>query len=440
MQAVVLVKQVPDVRAGKVGVHPDGTIDRSSAAAITNPADLHAVEAALTVADHVVAVSMGPRTAEHALREALAIGADQAILLSDRAFAGSDTWATAHVLAAAVSRLEVDLILCGVSALDGETGQVGPQVAERLGVPQATYAEHLEVAGNELTVRRIIEGGYETVVMPLPALVTVAETGYLPRYPTLPGRQRARNAEIAVWAAADIGLGEADAGLAASPTKVAHMEAVPLAAADCRWVGEALTIEGLARALVDSGALSARVHAPMVADALRSKVTPPAGDPAVWVVCESDGGDLTRGSAELLSKAVELSPMLGGPVAAVVIGDDVGGVAATAARYGAEVVLVAEDPRLTPYRCLTHTRVLVDAIRSREPAAVLFSATTTGRDLAPRVAARIGAGLAADCTDLFVDDWDRGAPIFRHAHFGIVGEVAGVLPALTEAFRAARGE
>jgi electron transfer flavoprotein beta subunit len=161
MRAVVLVKQVPDLRGAPVGVRPDGTIYRAGAAAITNPADLHALEAALNLADEVWALSMGPAQAENALREALSLGATRGVLLCDRILAGSDTWATANALAAAVGWLDgVDLVLGGISALDGETGQVGPEVATRLGSPQATGCESLAVDGTSLIAQRIVEGGF----------------------------------------------------------------------------------------------------------------------------------------------------------------------------------------------------------------------------------------------------------------------------------------
>src|SRR5690606_22612517 len=133
MRAIVLVKQVPDLRAAPVGVGPDGTIAREAAPAITNPADLHALEAALQVADDVTVVTRGPPRAADVLRDAIARGADRGVLLCDRAFAGSDTWATANALAAAITHLGgADLVLCGLTAIDGETGQVGPEVAARL--------------------------------------------------------------------------------------------------------------------------------------------------------------------------------------------------------------------------------------------------------------------------------------------------------------------
>ncbi|HEY7627525.1 MAG TPA: electron transfer flavoprotein subunit beta/FixA family protein, partial [Ilumatobacteraceae bacterium] len=228
MRAVVLVKQVPDLRVGSVGVRPDGTIDRAAAAPITNPADLHAVQAAVQLADDVWALSMGPRRAEETLRQALEAGAHHAVLLCDHALAGSDTWATANALAAAIRWIgSVDLVLCGISAIDGETGQVGPSVAQRLGWPQATACEALDIVGDAVVARRVVEGGYERLHLPLPAVVSVGETGFSPRYPTMPDRRRAAATPIEEVTAGDVGLDPDTIGLAASPTKVAKMTPSP---------------------------------------------------------------------------------------------------------------------------------------------------------------------------------------------------------------------
>ena len=414
LRAIVLIKQVPDLRTVAVGVRPDGTIAREDAAAITNPADLHALEAALLLAEEVWALSMGPPRAVEVLRDAVARGAHRGVLLSDRAFAGSDTWATAIALAAAVSAVGgADLVLAGLTAIDGETGQVGPQVAERLGLPQATACEDLALEGSRLIARRIVEGGYERLALPLPALATVAETGFVPRYPTLPGRRRAERAVFDTLTAADLGLGDDRVGLAASPTKVAHMVPAPLPDRTCRLVGDGFDLDDLVSELQALGALD---PAPNVEEAV-DLVSPPEHDPHpgvphLWVVGEVTGGRLSDVAAGLLSRASELAPALGGGVGAVVLADDPSAAAADAAGFGADVVYRAMDPRLTPYRCLPHTRVLVDAIRTHRPAAVLFGATTTGRDLAPRVAAALDVGLAADCTDLTVGPWER-----RHVRY-----------------------
>ncbi len=433
MKAVVLVKQVPDLRRGGVGVRADGTIDRAAAAPITNPADLHALEAALQLADDVCALSMGPPQAESALRGALEIGAHRAVLLCDHLLAGSDTWATANALVAAIEWIGgVDLVLCGISALDGETGQVGPSVAQRLGWPQATACESLAIDGRSLIARRVVEGGYERLRLPLPAVVTVGETGFAPRYPTLPNRRRAAAATIERIGAADIGIDANSVGLAASPTKVAKMVSSPLPDRGCRYVGsDGFGYDDLVAELIGRSAfaprdeVAQRTPTPL---SVTSEAAAYEGDASVWVVGQMTEGTLDRSTLELLSQATQLAPALGGGVAAVVLGAEVGAAVDVAGRHGADVVYLAESPALSPYRAEPHARVIADAIRARKPDSVLFSATTTGRDLAPRVASMLNTGLAADCTDLYIDDWTRrGVTYERLLHMVRPAMAGGVL-------------
>ncbi|HEX4982204.1 MAG TPA: FAD-binding protein [Ilumatobacteraceae bacterium] len=413
LRAIVLVKQVPDLRVGGVGVRADGTIDRAAASPITNPADMHAVEAALQLADDVCALSMGPPRADETLRHALAIGASRAVLLCDHVLAGSDTWATANALAAAIEWIGgADLVLCGISAIDGETGQVGPSVAQRLGWPQATACESLTIDGESLIARRVVEGGYERLRLPLPAVVTVSETGFSPRYPTLPGRRRAASALIERVGAADVGLGPAQVGLAASPTKVAKMTPSPWPDRGCRYVNDdGFGYDDLVRELIARAAFTRgeRVETTDASTAPEETSEGPGhdGEASVWVVGQMTDGALDRASLELLSKAASLAPALGGGVGAVVLSADAGAAVGAAGRYGADVVYLAEDPALANYLAEPYARVIADAIRVRAPEAVLFAATTTGRDLAPRIASMLDTGLAADCTDLYVDSWSR---------------------------------
>lgn len=431
MRAIVLVKQVPDLRVGSVGVHPDGTIDRAAAPPITNPTDLHALEAAVQLADEVIALSMGPAAAEHALRDAIAGGAARGVLLCDHAFAGSDTWATANALAAAIHHLGgADLVLCGTSALDGETGQVGPSVAQRLDWPQATGCEALHVDNGRIVARRVVEGGYEELSVPLPAVCTVGETGFTPRYPTVIQRRKAATATIEQLTATDIGVGDDEVGLAASPTKVAHMAPAPLPDRGCRFVGDGFGYDDLASELTARGAFAPRdVEEPasVAAEPVGSD-SAFIGTPGVWVVCETADGALTRPSRELLVKAAELAPELANGVAALVLSADPGEAASDAARHGADLVYLATDPRLSPYRCEPWTRVLADAVAAWHPEVLLFPATTSGRDLAPRVASMLNTGLAADCTDLTVGDWTRqGVTHERLVHMVRPAMAGGVL-------------
>ena len=169
MKAIVCVKQVPDT-SGKVAVNPDGTLNRASMATIINPDDKNAVEAALKLKDNtgckVIVVSMGPPPAEGMLRELLAMGADRGVLVSAREFGGSDTFATSQILAAAVKKIGVDaedVVFCGRQAIDGDTAQVGSQIAEKLGIPQISYAADVKIEGKKVTVKRMLEDGYMTI-------------------------------------------------------------------------------------------------------------------------------------------------------------------------------------------------------------------------------------------------------------------------------------
>lgn len=193
MKIIVCVKQVPDT-SGKVAVNPDGTLNRASMAAITNPDDLNAVEAALVLKEQtgaeVIVISMGPPPAEGMLRELQARGADRAILVSAREFGGSDTYATSQILAAAINKIglgEDDIVLCGRQAIDGDTAQVGAQIAEKLGLPQVSYAADIKKDGKTLTIKRILEDGYMTIKVRTPCLLTCIKELNEPRYMSVGG-------------------------------------------------------------------------------------------------------------------------------------------------------------------------------------------------------------------------------------------------------------
>ena len=178
MKIIVCVKQVPDT-SGKVAVNPDGTLNRASMQTITNPDDMNAVEAALKLKDatgcKVTVVTMGPPPAAGMLRELMAMGADEAVLVSAREFGGSDTYATSQILAAAISTIGVeddDIVMCGRQAIDGDTAQVGPQIAEKLHLPQVTYAADITKDGDTITVKRMLEDGYMTIKVKTPCLIT----------------------------------------------------------------------------------------------------------------------------------------------------------------------------------------------------------------------------------------------------------------------------
>ena len=193
MKIIVCVKQVPDT-SGKVAVNPDGTLNRASMQTITNPDDMNAVEAALKLKDatgcKVIVITMGPAPAAGMLRELMAMGADEGVLVSAREFGGSDTYATSQILAAAISTIGVeddDIVMCGRQAIDGDTAQVGPQIAEKLHLPQVTYAADIQKDGNTITVKRMLEDGYMTIKVQTPCLITCIKELNEPRYMSIGG-------------------------------------------------------------------------------------------------------------------------------------------------------------------------------------------------------------------------------------------------------------
>lgn len=188
MKIIVTVKQVPDT-SGRIAVNPDGTLNRASMQTIINPDDLNAVEAALELKDElgckVVAITMGPAPAEGMLRELMAMGVDESIFVSAREFGGSDTYATSQILAAAIDTFGVDkddIIMSGRQAIDGDTAQVGPQIAEKLGIPQVSYAGEIKKEGNTLTIKRMLEDGYMTIKVKTPCLITCIKELNTPRF------------------------------------------------------------------------------------------------------------------------------------------------------------------------------------------------------------------------------------------------------------------
>lgn len=227
MRIIVCIKQVPDT--AEVRINPEtNTLIRDGVPSIINPYDMHALEAGLQIRERaggrVTALTMGPPQAEAALREALSLGVDDAVLLSDRAFAGADTWATAYTLARAVSMLGADIILCGKQAIDGDTAQVGPEMAEFLDMPHVSYVRRIDdISGERIVVQRLMDDGCDIVESSLPVLMTVVRELNVPRMPSLKGKMAAKKAEIKKLSAADIGVEPDRVGLKGSPTQVRNI-------------------------------------------------------------------------------------------------------------------------------------------------------------------------------------------------------------------------
>ena len=225
MKIIVCIKQVPDTTEVKINKETN-TLIREGVASIINPFDLYAIEEGVRLKEKfggtVTVISMGPPQVIDSLREAISMGADDAVLLSDRAFAGADTLATSYALAKGVEKIgNYDLIICGKQAVDGDTAQVGPGLAEKLNIPHVTYVKKIhEITDGMITVVRMTEEGSEKIKFPLPGLITVVKEINEPRLPSLKGKMRAKSAEIPIWTAKDVNAEEDKIGLKGSPTWV----------------------------------------------------------------------------------------------------------------------------------------------------------------------------------------------------------------------------
>jgi electron transfer flavoprotein beta subunit len=224
---VVCIKQVPDT--AEVRINPEtNTLIRDGVPSIINPYDMHAIEAGLQmrekVGGKVTVITMGPPQAESALRDAIAMGADDAVLLTDRAFAGSDTLATSYTLSKAVEKIGADIVICGKQAIDGDTAQVGPEMAEFLNIPHISYIRKIDdVKPDLMRVQRLMDEGYDVVESSIPVLLTVVKELNEPRLPSLKGKMNAKKAEIKKWTAADMNAEEVNTGLKGSPTQVKNI-------------------------------------------------------------------------------------------------------------------------------------------------------------------------------------------------------------------------
>ncbi len=412
MKSIVLVKQVPVVSAMKLDPETK-TLQREGVPSEVSSFDIRGLLKALELRDEhggeVVALTMGPPQAEEALRYCLALGADRAVHLTDRAFAGADTLATARTLALACAQEGYDLILCGRHSTDAETGQVGPELAELLDIPQVTgvAALTLDTTGQTIRVERETGSGFDTLDCPLPALVSATEDLAPERFPRKAERQAAQEQPVETLTAADLSADPAQCGAAGSPTWVESVQMVE-DRRDSRVLAGELPeqVETLVQALLDRGLFGTWTDNGSAVEKKVRRVAPEPGK-AVWVVAETLGDTLRPVSFELLGKAVELSAQYGGEVGAVVIGGGRDAHTASLAASGADVVYRADEARLAVYDTDLYAALLSQAIQTHQPQVVLLGSTAIGRDLAPRVAARLGLGLTGDCVDLAVDNQER---------------------------------
>ena len=420
IRIAVCVKQVPAVSMLSFDTE-SRRIVREGVPNEVNPFDVLAMSAAANIKQampaEVVAFTMGPPQAREALVQCLAMGADRAVHLVDRAFAGSDTLATARALSLALRRDRFDLIVCGYYTVDSETGQVGPELAEMLDLPQITAVSSIEIsdAGRGISVQRLTDEGQEQLYCTLPALITVVE-GVAPEvYPSPEQMDSVRDRPVEVLTASELSAdaspsGPAVFGAAGSPTSVSEIhstessrEGVVIRDVPVEEAVDRLMALLEARAVFDERRAD---EAPRQARGVR-RPRSDRGVGAIWVVAETLGGRVRPVSLELLSQARELGPKVDAAVEAVLIGHRAQDHAAELTAYGADRVHLADAPGLDRYDTELYTGVLADAITDHQPYAVLIPATVNGRDLAARLAARLGLGLTGDCIGLEIDDQGR---------------------------------
>ena len=403
LKVVVLAKQVPDTRnVGKDAMKADGTVNRAALPAIFNPEDLNALEQALTIKDMcegstVYILTMGPLRAADIIRDAMFRGADGGYLLTDRAFAGADTLATSYALSRALAEIKPDIIVAGRQAIDGDTAQVGPQVAEKLGLPQVTYAEQIvSIDDSRIVIKRRLEHGVETVSSPYPMLMTV--NGSAPECRPQNAKRvmkykhaRTRSELQELGEDYYMQLLEAKSYLKINEWNVGDIDAergIPgqgVAQTDRFGRGYRFT----------DGRTYFQPHARIEEECKMNNV---------FVYIETEGGKVADVSLELLTKGRELADRLGCKLEALALGHELKEMDKIVGRYGADTLWLADDAELAPYRTLPHTAVVCGIFEEEKPQIALFGATPVGRDLAPRVSSTLRSGLTADCTSLVIGD------------------------------------
>jgi electron transfer flavoprotein alpha subunit len=413
MKVVILVKQVPLVTDLKFDPETK-TLIREGVPNVINPYDRYAIVEGVKLkkahGGEAVAVTMGPPQAREAMVEALALGCDRAVHIVDRAFAGSDTLATARALSLFLKHEGFDLIFCGKYSVDAETGQVGPEVAELLDIPQITGITKLEVTegGRHLKATRGTDEGQEVIECDLPALLTAEERLNRSGPTPAPALEAARSRPIEVLTASDLAQDPSLFGFAGSPTWVSEIYSVATTRQPMMLDGASPddVVRTLTEHLLTHGLFGTWQGAREVT---RVKARAPGAQPdrALWVVTETLGEKMHSATRELLGKSIELADRLHGDVVGVLIGANHDNYAAELAAYGADRVLRLEGPQLGDYSPEGYANALAQAIQEFRPYAVLIPATVRGRDFAPRVAARLQLGLTGDAIGLEIDDQER---------------------------------
>jgi electron transfer flavoprotein alpha subunit len=409
LRIAVCIKQIPLVE--DANFDPVTKTIRRDGANVISAFDLRAISLAVefkqSLGAHATVVTMGPPQARAALTDALAMGMDRAVHLEDRAFAGSDTLATARTLAKWLKTEKFDLIMLGKYSLDAETGQVGPEIAELLGVAQITGVRKVRIEGRKIAAERESDEGYDEVECAMPAVLTCAERVAQPIRVKPEAAEQASSRPIETVRAAALGSNPAQFGAAGSPTWVQNVRAVQTSHPKCRMI-DAAEPEAAAREVV---AVLEAMGALRRNGKTRRPVSAPIRKPArgrdLWVVCETDlKGEVTRSSLELLSHGDELVARLGGALVAVGF-PALPRHAGALASYGADDVIVLDHPALHSYAAEAAAEAVAHLVRERTPWGVLLNASERGRDWGPRLAARLGLGLTGDAIGIEFDGEGR---------------------------------
>jgi electron transfer flavoprotein alpha subunit len=407
LKIAVCVKQIPLIE--DANFDPVSKTIKRDGVNVMSAYDLRAIAQAVLLKNEMGAettvVTMGPPQAREVLIDALGMGIDHAVHLEDRAFAGSDTLATARALAAWLQRGQFDLIMLGKYSLDAETGQVGPEVAELLGIAQITGVRRLKLEGNTIVAERESEEGFDEVECRTPALLTCAERLINPLRISPATREAAMAQPIVAVRAGELSTEAGVFGLAGSPTWVQGVQAQPTRKIECQMIEASDPHRAAAdviAALEARGALRPRVHnrRPVAA-----QVRKPVRGKDVWVVVETDlEGALTLGTLELLSAADALVTRLGGALVALGLSDNIARHAGRLASYGADEVVILESPALGNYSPDTAAEAVAHLVRERTPWGLLLCASERGRDWGPRLAARLKLGLTGDAVGFELND------------------------------------
>ncbi|MGC1389670.1 MAG: FAD-binding protein [Bacteroidales bacterium] len=421
---ISLIKQVPIPSEMRMG--EDGLMDRTKAKSIINIDCQFGLEAGLQLKKQypdarLIVCSMGPKSFETSLRTAISLGYDEAYLLSDRKLAGSDTYATGLAISTMIKHLgftkdskDPFIILAGRQTSDGDTAHVPSQVAENIGIPQATFVESVKADGNgKVIAKRIIEGGYQMLKLPMPCVISLTPTGIPPRKPSLSGAVKARNLKITTFGIDDIGLGTEKIGINGSPTIVVKVvnivsERPPVTMSEGH--NETELVDSLIANLKKGGNVPEKKE-----KTAKSEVEHPDfpekdfrnGARGILTWAEVTNGKISRPSLEILTPARNLAIQLGNDtkVMTLIIGKDVRPLAQTLIEHGSDEVIIVENDKLGEYLVLPFSSIFAQVIKERKPEIALFAATTSGRELAPRIGMKTDSGVTADCTGLSIGEY-----------------------------------